>query len=794
MRYGWMAMGILTAMGCNLPSLPGDDIGVPPLPDTDVVASADPGPESADPGTPYDPGQPPIPDNSDNAAGWDSGCAPNCWTKVCGDDGCGGTCGTCPEATVCSQDNTICVATAIQSPLGGRCGQTDKCQPTIQTGSYTYPNPSWPGCLNDQCLEGPCLSWVCSRHCAVGKDTLKNGTDENVSDGIEDVDSPLSDCTGGEKDLFPGGFACVNTAPEWEEDPGGLCHPKASFTPCDSVLDCPPAEECGFLQIRGFYESRCLADAKGAAGLTEACGYDPITGQTVPCASWACSDHGCSASCEEDSHCLTPGAQCDEAGGQCAGTGVPCVQDSDCSAWICSSDTVLEDPEGFFVACSPRECSRDLDCTDPAYYCRHEKGEVNGAGAVAVGLCAIRLEGGGPLGGYCNQDKGDGIPDQVCENDAYCVDHSCGAMCLHDADCQSAGAMGCGLLEFDGGPDPFALQPVPFPVPICQWIGDPGTGCTVQEDCETGICTPWIPLDAGDFPAVLSRCMTPPLGSMGLGQRCGSAAWGQECDVRRCLLEDPGDNVPGYCSTLCRTREDCPGETAVGSDLVKWLCEALPFSRVGSTYLADDLYVSWCLPVPAASSLAPCGAGMNCDGAMEVCRASVRAGAPVGMPGVEYLCVHSSEGKEEGTNCMPALDGKDCRSGSCAPTTLAGVGFCTRPCDSDEQCQGLGGGSASCIDRVVLPADPPSLPVTVKECRIDQSCVECRDDRDCGPSFRCVNLSPVPYQDNFRCIHRCETDDDCFGLGSGILCSDMPAPFETAVDGVARTCAPMVCP
>jgi hypothetical protein len=37
----------------------------------------------------------------------EGGCIPDCEGKVCGDDGCGGSCGTCPEGWYC--DNGVCV-------------------------------------------------------------------------------------------------------------------------------------------------------------------------------------------------------------------------------------------------------------------------------------------------------------------------------------------------------------------------------------------------------------------------------------------------------------------------------------------------------------------------------------------------------------------------------------------------------------------------------------------------------------------------------------------------------------
>lgn len=47
-------------------------------------------------------------------------CVPSCDGKQCGDDGCGGSCGTCPTGSVC-QSNT-CVASCVPSCSGKQCG------------------------------------------------------------------------------------------------------------------------------------------------------------------------------------------------------------------------------------------------------------------------------------------------------------------------------------------------------------------------------------------------------------------------------------------------------------------------------------------------------------------------------------------------------------------------------------------------------------------------------------------------------------------------------------------------
>ncbi len=729
---------------------------------------------------------------------WDPGCVPQCWSRVCGPDGCGGVCGVCPEGTACSYDRSMCVSQSVQKALGAPCGPTEDCLPTAAYPGGSYPNPRWPGCLHDQCLQGPCVAGFCSRPCRMMQDVVVNGTDLMAPDGIEDPDTPVTDCAGGQTDLFGRGFACVLVDPGATE---GLCYPVASFEPCEGQ-GCPEGETCGFLPVLGNLERRCLAAPAGAAGIAEPCGYDGLTGRATRCEAWACTADGCTRACTSDGDCATPGASCEARSGLCSGAGGRCEDAGDCSAWVCRPDVVLGDlgwPSGtgaggatmIVQACGPRECLRDADCGDPGFYCLHEA-RADGPGmASVVGRCARRESGGQPLGAPCDDDPGDGRPDLVCQDRAYCLDGRCGAMCAGEDDCKGVeGGRGspaaCGLREFDAG-EGFPWD-VPVPVPVCVWGGESWAPCEVREDCEAGVCTPWIPAATG---AVELRCLEPPAGSVAPGSACGVAAWGQVCDTRVCL----GDTgvFAGLCSTVCRDAGDCPAALPVEG--AKFLCEAVRFSQAGTVYLADDAYVSWCIPVSEGSTLQPCEPVGSCAVAGETCRAVVRSGVPGGEDRVEYRCVRVEAGGQTGAACDPDRGGQGCRSGVCAPTAVRGVGFCTTPCDADATCQGLAGGAARCVARVVLPRDPPLQPVSVRECRVVDDCVTCHDDRDCpDPSLRCANMATLPYQDDFRCAPTCEADGDCAAWGGGVTCMEVDAPLETSRTGKVRVCAPLACP
>ncbi|MBM4355216.1 MAG: hypothetical protein FJ109_15770, partial [Deltaproteobacteria bacterium] len=66
-------------------------------------------------------------------------CIPDCSTRLCGDDGCGGTCGECPKDFVCITDEGKCCMPECKGKLcgddgcGGSCGE---CPEGHECGKY----------------------------------------------------------------------------------------------------------------------------------------------------------------------------------------------------------------------------------------------------------------------------------------------------------------------------------------------------------------------------------------------------------------------------------------------------------------------------------------------------------------------------------------------------------------------------------------------------------------------------------------------------------------------------------
>ncbi len=64
-------------------------------------------------------------------------CTPQCEGKVCGDDGCGGTCGTCGDGKECSDDQTICEKICTEITLNEVTAEQDFMWRNIYSTSYT---------------------------------------------------------------------------------------------------------------------------------------------------------------------------------------------------------------------------------------------------------------------------------------------------------------------------------------------------------------------------------------------------------------------------------------------------------------------------------------------------------------------------------------------------------------------------------------------------------------------------------------------------------------------------------
>lgn len=700
-------------------------------------------------------------------------CVRDCYSKVCGPDRCGGTCGTCPSGTVCSFTQARCIDQASQKPLGAACAQNAFCEPYTAdplNPNNIYANSNWPGCLHDQCRDGDCINGFCSRTCTVSQDVRENGSAFPFPDGIED-DHTRGDCLGGENGPYGDQFICVQSSGDELIHAAGVCLPLSSFSRCTSSVQCDiEGESCGYIKIRDNIEARCVKAPTDAASTGQACGYDVALGVNRLCDSWNCSFHGCTTPCTGPESCMTAGAKCSD--GKCEGTGIDCQTDPDCSAWVCFDDVALNDLNAYVSGCSPKFCTDDSQCGDPNYYCLHWSAAMVSDSTKVDGRCVLRLVGGALDGQECDVSPGNMVPDRPCANEAYCINGRCGSMC--DDTCPLPESQRCGRLESHADITGDGIADLVLSIPNCIWVGESGAPCSSQADCSQGVCSP-IAVEQSDKLQVELLCMEPPKGAFAMGTECG--AGDATCDSRFCL----DGNV---CSTVCGKTSDCPSSSFIGSKEVGWVCESKLFNRAGSLPLDDDLYVSWCSPVPGGSSLASCGSNKQCVDPDEVCKAFPRFGAPVKAPTVDFFCVKATGTAVTGESCDPRGLGEECRSGICTFSALPGAGACSQLCTDDSDCASIPG--AICANRTVVPrVDSPEL--TIPVCRIEDQCVRCNDDRDCGKDYHCINLGAFPWIKDFRCVLKCTVDTDC-PLEEQV-CQEM----TTSLEQKRQACVPTIC-
>ena len=346
----------------------------------------------------------------------DQPCAPSCGSRKCGNDGCGGSCGSCSAGFKCNTGTGNCDV-CTPSCTGKTCGP-DGCG-----GSCA------PGCSGGQTCSATGQCQACVPNCA-GKSCGNNGCGGSCgSCGPGTSCSPSNKCVACSTDTdcatSPGGpkcdvgagkcVACFSDT-DCKAD-GSISCDFASHTcnaPCASDGDCaavPGSPRCNLTAKKCV---SCL-DAGDCRGALPAC--DTSTNSCVVCvtnndcsggtggqvckAKTACvqclGDGDCAgqkcnlqtntcAECTTESDCSPKGLHCLVAEQRC----VPCRTSSDCNngfAKICDAAS---------HACV--QCARDADCTTPNLtHCR-----------TATQSCVACNQGSDCPSGTCN-------PDNTCQ-------------------------------------------------------------------------------------------------------------------------------------------------------------------------------------------------------------------------------------------------------------------------------------------------------------------------------------------------------------------------------------------
>ena len=338
-------------------------------------------------------------------------CTPQCAGKQCGDNGCGGVCGTCCADQICQSGQCAggagCEATD-QAGCGGCACETCVCE----MDAYCC-NGQWDDICASECMEH-CGGCATEGDCT-GKECGDDGCGGSCGDCSGDQECVLGmcgspcepDCDG--KDC--GGDGCGGVCGDCAE--GFVCgEDQACVDPCfgvgfegccdgttlhycdgDHVMEVDCAEQgllCGWMSNVGWYD--CTDDAaEDPSGdhplwCTDACkpdctektcGSDGCGGSCGACsAGETCSDDGvCEPPCPE----LPGGGCCDgdvlnycnvleggEAEVDCAAEGLRCGWDPMVDMYNCV-DTQTADPSGAHPLWCPGACEPDCadkDCGD----------------------------------------------------------------------------------------------------------------------------------------------------------------------------------------------------------------------------------------------------------------------------------------------------------------------------------------------------------------------------------------------------------------------------------------------
>lgn len=371
-------------------------------------------------GTCVDPAKPSC------VAGACAACVPICSGKACGDDGCGGNCGTCGQGQLCTADQ--CVYPSAEQSCQGHCGgfapSGCACTPGCSSDGSCCVDVSVCGCMPDcsakNCGDdgcgGSCGSCGAGTVCAAGQCQIVGACDNAMCNGHGQCNAAGSACvcqTG-----YVGAFcnACN----------GDLVGYPTCVPPCDDVTQCDDASACtldvcspasGCLHIAVSCDDANLCTVDSCTAAT-GCSY-------LPSAATPCED--------------------DDA---CTGTGT-------CNAGTCVGGAALNCDDA--NACSLDSCDAKSGCLHSNTSAPCDDGDACSTASACINLACTALGG-------VNCDDGNPCTQDLCASQTGTCSHppaSAGLPCDDDDLCTagdacdgqggcSAGAKVCALTVTSG--------------------------------------------------------------------------------------------------------------------------------------------------------------------------------------------------------------------------------------------------------------------------------------------------------------------------------------------------------
>ena len=438
-------------------------------------------------------------------------CVPNCKNRVCGDDGCGGSCGTCaddgnactletcsaeglcqhpvaPPDTACN-DNNPC--TANDSCLYGRCRGTEmtcnaglKCVPASGICETCTPDCSNKTCGDNGC-GGSCGSCSNGDHCMNNTCVADAGlcpSGQNCITFSPDGEAGLYACAvneGGTISLPPDTQACDNNN-RCSQNLGCWALQDESTACLLKCGACPSGQTCTEFTsgARG-----CLVGSDAPANAQRNCRSTPCRGNsTCYCTktSGTCTDADtiCITNCSAE-FCVPKcdGKQCGDDGcggscGNCADDDNPCTDES------CNAEGRCEHPP----LPDNTDCDDDKPCTQTDTC---QAGKCIGGERVVCQPWDQCHEAG-----TCDDSTG------ACTNPAKANGSGCddNDPCTSGENCQ-AGRCGGGTLKVCSNPDACHVGVCNHTSGLCGSADAPnntpcndGKPCTKTDTCQAGEC------------------------------------------------------------------------------------------------------------------------------------------------------------------------------------------------------------------------------------------------------------------------------------------------------------------
>lgn len=371
-------------------------------------------------------------------------CTPRCDGRSCGGDGCGGSCGECSDGTSCASATGLCVPSEWTcSPSDFNDGSFCDCECGTADPDCATEGASVRGCemilatcnASNECVGGfDPAEWICP------PETLADGGRCNCGCGIPDPDcqdaaNTVIGCVSG---ICNEDGTCAECTPSCDGNACGDDGCGGSCGECESV-DAPFCRE-------GQCVAECVPDCEGKTCSDDGCnGVCGMCDSGLTCQFGACSPPPPSLSCDGFCGERAPGgcscaASCREAGDCCGDVLEQCGCQPDCQGKTCGDDgcggtcgscldgELCDDAQQCVDdLCEPDPCNGNGTCdpTDGSCSCLPKYSGVAcdecGAGRVGYPNCTESMCDGLSCNGNGTCDPVDGS----CE----CLDGFAGADC-----------------------------------------------------------------------------------------------------------------------------------------------------------------------------------------------------------------------------------------------------------------------------------------------------------------------------------------------------------------------------